>query len=489
MPTKILFTPLFLVVLSQVQTSEASSSKVLSPFDIVLVGTDVSMFSDSSTEDHVAGFHKFVSKVSQLFHDDQISQIEIICVQTGSLIIQSDDTANQEPSQQVNDEKMAEDQGDDKDDSSRASASKATACREALQRTMEELAYPETGTPLNISMRCMDDSVLAFQHLTREWVRETIGPNRKVVLELPETADGTQCSIVFDACFRTFPYSIGSVEAEALLRELDRVAASKLTVERTISFAALDAALLYGVPIRFETHLDNDVDRFRENQTLVRLLLQMLHDRGQTLLVRASFDADRDTTSEDPLYVLMVQSEASSSAAPCSALLFHYANADDLLAEASTGIQVDASQDDAEAELLPHLAYVEYLDASLGGTGAPVGIFNPLLLNVENDTSCEKEPMDETMPEDVGDDSSAAKTPMGETTAPEVTNKLTTVPSFDTVAADFRESSMEVDTEDVPVVEDAMRADDPNDALGGAEEEVAMMDHEDGTAGIDMDDL
>ena len=80
-------------------------------------------------------------------------------------------------------------------------------CFHTLRSKVEEIVNADTRlTPFEMKLETMENSPLACKRLAREWVRESLGPDRKMVMLLPATNDGTQCSIELDVSFRTCPY-------------------------------------------------------------------------------------------------------------------------------------------------------------------------------------------------------------------------------------------------------------------------------------------
>ena len=70
--------------------------------------------------------------------------------------------------------------------------------------------YTSTGSGM-LDMKVVDSSLVILSKLLRQWLRKLIGGSH-IEFELPETIDGSVCSIALDLEYKLLPYSLVSHE-------------------------------------------------------------------------------------------------------------------------------------------------------------------------------------------------------------------------------------------------------------------------------------
>ena len=264
-------------------------------------------------------------------------------------------------------------------------------CIDAIQTKLDEAAWAvtsrlgvgaEAGGTLNVSFAVIDGSPVGFKFLSRQWIRDTLLVNRtsgRLRFDLPETLDGTQCSVSLEIGYQIFPFAINSPLAAMLMEDLSGMA--KMDVLQLVPLSSVDASLLFGVPMTVRAGLESDYAQFQEMEALVRSLFKMLQDQELAIVLCAPSNTKStkglflsSSSSTEQHFVLMAQELPKSlGQPPCTGLLYRFANADQLLGEASVTAGSNLLNGNEEMES----QYTEYIDAALATlTCSP---FNPLL--------------------------------------------------------------------------------------------------------------
>lgn len=337
---------------------------------ISIVTTDIALFCDTSVESHVQALDSFVATVSP-YH---LESVQIIVAMTASIGLL--DGSSMTDSQHKGEDEAHSNALQKHEDAT-------NHCIDAIQARLDELECAvgvgtEFGTP-SFSISIIECSPIGFRTFSRQWIREALlnCTTGRLCFDLPETFEGTQCSVSLEISYQTFPFSIDSTQATMLLNDLRGM--NKLDVLQLVPLSSIDAGLLFGIPMTVRAGLESDYEQFQETNALARSLFKLLQEREYALLLQAP---DVSTTegmfsscnsSAVQLYILMAQEPPKSLGdSPCSGLLFRFAHADNLLGEAkgSCGLGLLDRNEALEAQ------YTDYIDAAL--TTLECSPFNPL---------------------------------------------------------------------------------------------------------------
>jgi hypothetical protein len=273
------------------------------------------------------------------------------------------------------------------------------------------------GFPIQITFQIIPDTTVGYtklvQHLVHQSLRGTIHqPQQRLRIDLPETTDGVQCQFDLAVQYHVLPTLsvVHNVDYwQMLVQDLHTLCTSSvvlpLQVQQLIPYTALDASLLFGIPMRVTAHGTTtthfaQVEDYHTMQVLFTSFLRLLQDRELVVLLKvASSSSSLETTTSSlsgeagsgssssrrttsggvmlaqpgQTLVLMPRETTRASTAPQSALLWGYATPlqwlnDDSEISSSSLLQ----KEEALASEL-----TGYIDASLDQVFC--GPYNPLV--------------------------------------------------------------------------------------------------------------
>jgi hypothetical protein len=344
--------------------------------DITILTSDASLFCDTNKGSHKTGVDKFWKQVTPFFRDAKVGRIQIVFAKTGSLA-----------SSPVNKENTLDEDGgvsigantDDDSSLKRNHEMIVTNCVHAIQAQMAARANADYearrhlandgDSPVDITFSAIDNSPVGYQYLSRQIVRDSLlvqGLRGRLELDLPETLDGTQCAVSLDVSYQVFPFAVDSPESKRLSTDLQALASSKMEVVQLVPLSSIDASLLFGLPMQVRAALVNDFNQFQEMEVLVRSLFRLLCEREWALLLRHSSAKAMDGSksglfdfSEQTFILMGKELPKTVSDAPNSGVLYHYANADQLLADPTATSKTSMVDDEMESQ------YVDYVERAL----------------------------------------------------------------------------------------------------------------------------
>ena len=277
----------------------------------------------------------------------------------------------------------------------------------------------------------MDGSSVDFQTLLQMWTRESLAQtyqansdiesiDGKLQFELPETIDGTMCSISLDLQYTILPDRLDSPSTMKLVQDmqlLSSLTANSVEVLQTVPLQSVDSSLIYGVPMYARPGLEHDLFQYNQMKILVRQLLKYLSENDVALVLRIRHglhkdDQKRSVTSRsrnrlnDQLFLLTsqvaVQKQSihmntetcmqSSSAfeiepdrhrkgePPCNGILYRYATKDQILHFGNEESNSKQEEDANSAEVSEYADYIERSMDMLTCTG-----LNPFLVGGRDD--------------------------------------------------------------------------------------------------------
>ena len=292
----------------------------------------------------------------------------------------------------------------------------------------------QTLMPINLQLEIMDGNSVSFQSLLQTWTKESFALSYatcfssrhesnsvqgRLNFDLPETIDGTVCSISLDLSYCLLPHRINSSATMGLVTDMHHISTlkpSSVEVVQTIPLSSVDSSLIYGVPMSARAGLENAISRYNEMKILVRQLWKYLSRNDLALVLLARHEVDQSQNEEllsqphgyccsgDQLFLLVCEdavqkpppalshdanmepSETLSfipdrqkkGYAPCHGILYRYATKNQILRFGYEEPNREAEEENANsAELNDH--YLDYIERSLEmllRTG-----LNPLLIN------------------------------------------------------------------------------------------------------------
>lgn len=406
------------------------------PIDITILTNDIALLCDVKQESHKQGVNRFWKMISA-FSNSQVRNIDIVVAQTGRVALK-DSVEKADPNGDDTDETHSMDSGDSektgefaltgdelkrKKEASAESSAKNLHSANVLQslaaiehqlmlRASQDLKklhqvsflhHKPSSLPVNVGSSTLPNTRVGFLSLYRRWIRsalrDVIQEPGRIRFDLPETLDGTVCSVSLDVTYKLIPHRIHSQAALELANDLLALSAAKVELIQLVPIACLDASLLFGTPMTIRAGLELDMAQYQEMQLLVRCLLDNLTKKQLALVLRTSSreQGRGDGSVEDvvhhhsdqQLFVLTAEelgvgSSAFASAAetfehrvPHCGVLYRYASAYQFLEESagSEGLKMDNA--DATDMLKQYEEYVENAMECLD-----CDAINPLVIDV-----------------------------------------------------------------------------------------------------------
>jgi hypothetical protein len=233
--------------------------------DITILSSEVAFFTDVDLDAHRAGFDAFVARVAPLYANGQINEVEIALVSTGSSGGGDLLHSHQKEEEDESTHNASDGAGNAADDS-------MLACIDMLRRKMEDWEYRHLSTTttgemtttttttiekrVQVSLERIGSSHVGALTLARRWVRERIGrrQSHRIALDLPETLDGSQCTVSFHIMYQVCPVSLASPRMDDLMADLEVLASSGLEVVQRIPLSSLDARYDFATLTSFPLH-------------------------------------------------------------------------------------------------------------------------------------------------------------------------------------------------------------------------------------------
>lgn len=373
--------------------------------------TDAALFADTDPDSHIAGFNQFQKRISKAAIRKAVSSVTIIITDTTS-VAQAMTAARERGSFLHNDEPS---------DSPLPNRLQILQCINLIRRRIQEL--PETS--MKIRLEFIDGTTVDFQTLLQLWTRESLSQtylaklgidsiDGKLQFELPETIDGTMCSISLDLQYTVLPGRIDSQSTVQLVRDmqlLSTLAPHSVEVLQTVPLFSVDSSLIYGVPMYARPALEHDLLQHNQMKILVRQLWKYLSRNDVALVLRIRREIDglgeerKDVSKDhnrclDELFLLTAQvavqkqsihlnpisSMQTSSAfdivpdhrkgeSPCNGILYRYATKNQILHFGNEDPDPKAEEENAAEEVAEYADYIERSMDMLTSSG-----LNPFLV-------------------------------------------------------------------------------------------------------------
>ena len=129
----------------------------------------------------------------------------------------------------------------------------------------------------------------ALDTLSRRWLSQLISnPDSRgcISFDLPESLDGTQCTVTFDVKYKIMPFRADSFAAAGLVADLELLTSSDIELVQLVPISSVDASLVFGVPMAIGPGFQGTVAQYQEMKALVHFLLRFLSSHQTALLLR-----------------------------------------------------------------------------------------------------------------------------------------------------------------------------------------------------------
>jgi len=257
-------------------------------------------------------------------------------------------------------------------------AGDAKGCVNTFRSILNDLAEkmpPVQTNPLSkLSFGSIAPNLVGVQGLVREIVRDSLCANRSfsVSFDLPMVEDGTQCCLSLDIQYNVLPYRLDDSRTKSMMTDLEALCSRLLKPIQLLPLDAVDASLLYGIPMRVQSSVLGSFADFEEVETLTRTFFAHLVEKQVAVLL--------ENESAKKQYILMAQENpVGSEYPPRSGILFQYASRKDMLTEFIPPSGKPNVNDEIGQQ------YAVYMDSALGGI--PCAPLNPLIRSVETQTA------------------------------------------------------------------------------------------------------
>lgn len=382
-------------------TTVQESSVQPQQMDLTLLTSDVALFTDLKSDSHVRGMQRFWDRVEGYFVSGNLNSIQMIVVETGSTIAP------------LGLGKFEEDRSSQNSDDGEypLHQSRETSTRLRISEIIHTLHtkirqnYSKKNVG-SLELSLMECTTVAFGGLLRQWLRKIVGGSR-ISFQLPETMDGSVCSIALGLEYTILPYSLCSPEGQYLINEANLLKSlPKFEVIHVVSFQSIDASLIFGVPMIATAGLESDIARYQEMQTLVRQLWKWLNVNDVAIVLRSAHSVDDAGDLFQHQYFILMTDESPmdhvkvrrGAIAMDSGILFRYAAEEQLLHDPKeqTGSKSQFNCDEAggtEGEEETDRQYFDHIERSMEYLERPSNkVINPVFLKSTGFASSEEKP-------------------------------------------------------------------------------------------------
>jgi hypothetical protein len=375
-----------------------------------LITNNISLFLDDDIHTaHRPAVTNFWSRIRPFFHKNLLRSIEVAVIVTGC--IHQEEKAKTSKDDSICCNKQLYD-NTQYSDLTIESSTQALQRVKALETCFTELMDADIRTygtgyqaisSVSFSINVLENFPTASYELGWRWLSQILSPpdfsRASIKFDLPETRDGSQCSISLDLQYHVFPYPADSEVAAGLLADMQYLTSCSIRVIQLVPISCIDANLLFGVPMKASPSFQDDEDQYKEMKALVLAFFQQLRERDVALMLVAIESTGLPEEKRIPLhqtaqqiYLLMSQSsgEASVNDGSLDASLFRYANADQMMPKRCTDTNSHC--------LLDVDAFRDYVDKALDEI--PSGLVNPFLnheLHHTHDAVEKKQDADKTL--------------------------------------------------------------------------------------------
>jgi hypothetical protein len=389
--------------------------KSRAPINVTIICSDVSLFCDSNLDSHRIGLQAFLDHVIPYFQQELICSIKIATATTsGQVALQLDESDENATLHAVSENATASLTNESKfQENFRVAIEK---CARMIEWKIDDVVSGfhqsrngSSDTSIRLSFSMIKNSSVDFISLSHSVLRDALLGHKVCLasrlrrIDLPVSGDGIHCSISLEASYQIFPFSINSLHAEILSKDLEELSTMHLTVSKRIPLSAIDASLLYGVPFVIRAGMEQDYTQFCEMKIVVRSLFRVLQAQEQAILLhgrlpacdeeRMRSDLGEENDDEKHLhvgssyqseqyFVLMAQEIPTSTmnhadwpVTPNCGLLFRMAHFDHLLNDKAMVDSIQGQYQEVDDEHETVVQYMECIENSLSTLS--LGTYNP----------------------------------------------------------------------------------------------------------------
>ena len=316
----------------------------MDPIEVVILTSDVALFTDLHKDNHSKASQGFWERVQNHFASKVIDSIQIYVLDSRAR------------------EGIPLGICDANENSIRLMISDISC---TLRNTFVT-NYTSTGSGM-LDMKVVDSSLVILSKLLRQWLRKLIGGSH-IEFELPETIDGSVCSIALDLEYKLLPYSLVSHEVQHMIAEANILTTlNKIEVVKVIPVQSIDASLMFGIPMIAKVGCESDAIRYLEMRKVVRQLWKWLSINDSALLLCVQKSCAEGDTFTQHYYLLLTDSPAYSEdnehthPKSINGVIFRYAIGDQIL--------YDENNDEYREDLFnfdeSDEQYFEYIERSM----------------------------------------------------------------------------------------------------------------------------
>lgn len=255
------------------------------PLELTIISNDVSLFTDTDSDSHQRAISRFWARVRVAFNNNIIRSVNIVVFETGvsGLELTNKNARNtaEVPTHQF----------------------KVAQCVRTIQKHVSMLSDKEyanngghlsrQGMPMNVEIEFLGFHPIMFQSLIRKWTTSIMSPvsgGGRIHFDLPETMDGTQCSVTLDLSYIILPHRVDSELTLGLVNDIKHLGTSFVEVVQLVPLCSVDLSFIYGVPMRAKAGLEGDLLQYKEMQILVQQLWKYLGSNDLALVLRSTND-------------------------------------------------------------------------------------------------------------------------------------------------------------------------------------------------------
>jgi len=282
--------------------------------DVTILSSDVACLCDTNTEAHQHGVNRFWNRVRDFFQNGSIRSIEIVILQTNSIILRCKDYKGvvENNSMEILVDHMILSDGLPSHKQSLDDCI-TTIRKQLMERSRDDFSYrafDDPSNPVAIKLTLKQNDSLGFNSLERSFVRRMLSHRRGLfTFELPETCDGTQCAVCLEAKYKILPFRADSAAANGLLVDLQRITAAIFQIVQLVPLSCVDGAMMFGTPLAVAAAFDDDHVKYEEMKSLFSLLLDYLCKNDCAILLRST---DTDDCSDHSLGVPLYHSNGQT---------------------------------------------------------------------------------------------------------------------------------------------------------------------------------
>jgi hypothetical protein len=364
-----------------VNENPRNSSIGADSMDVTIITNDVALFTDKNVDSHKRAAIRFLDRMKQKVEDKRIRSIQIIVLQTG---IDALDPNREQLSTNGNIDDATSIGNFDQEYDPNLSIKEPNqnnrfqvACIAKVLKAhissllSKDLNRTKDGTPIDIHFDLKDLHRLHLNSILREWTKGIISSSSltgRVSFDLPESLDGTQCSIALEVWYSIFPYSANSPHMEGLIENIRLLNHSIFEIVQLVPLEKVDLSLIYGVPLAAKAALDGDLDQYHEMQKIFSSLLKYLASNDVALALCCISQKEHDMMATiagnsgdtKQIFLLMPQiSEESSMAVLNKGMMYQYVGKGHQIIDECKGVEELESSEAAEDE------YAEVIQNSL----------------------------------------------------------------------------------------------------------------------------